>query len=151
MNNIFTIPNDKLDMHECPLVVIKCVDFRFRKSDQEFVERCLGFDNFDLFAWPGAAKDVLKNNGFKKSFIEYVISVSIGLHKVKKLLLLWHWDCGAYGGSKAFSSAEEEKAAYLKDIATVKDMLSKELPDDLEIITAFSKSGPQGLEYSIIE
>lgn len=151
MNEIFTIPNDKLNTHECPLVVIKCIDFRFRKTDQEFVERGLGFENFDLFAWPGAAKDVLKNNGFKTSFIESIISVCRGLHKVKKLLLLWHWDCGAYGGSKAFSSVAEEKAAYLKDINTVKDMLSKELPDDLEILMAYSKIGPQGLEYSVVE
>jgi hypothetical protein len=148
---IFTIPNDNLDKHECPLAVIKCVDFRFRKTDQEFVERGLGFEDFDLYAWPGAAKDVLKNNGFKTSFIEYVVSVSRGLHKVKKLLLLWHWDCGGYGGSKNFVSAEEEENIYIKDMNTVRDMLAKELPDDLEIIMAYSKAGPQGLEYKLVE
>ena len=147
----FTVPNDKLDMHECPLAVIKCVDFRFRRTDQEFVERGLGFEDFDLFAWPGAAKDVLKDNGFKKSFIEYVVSVSRGLHGIKKLLLLWHWDCGGYGGSKNFPSADEEENTYLRDMHRVKDMLAKELPDDLEIIMAYSKRGPQGLEYKVVE
>lgn len=147
----FTVPNDKLDKHECPLAVIKCVDFRFRDSDQEFIETHLGFEDFDLFAWPAAAKDVLKNNGFKTSFVEHIVSVSRGLHKVKKLLLLWHWDCGGYGGSKNFPSADEEETAYLRDIHTVRDMLAKELPDDLEIIMAYSKRSPQGLEYQVVE
>ena len=147
----FTIPNDNLDKHECPLAVIKCIDFRFRNSDQEFIEKGLGFKDFDLFAWPGSAKDVLKNNGFKTSFIDKVISVSKNKHSIKKLLLLWHWDCGAYGGSKGFASADEEEKTYLKDIQTVKDMLVSELPEDLEIIMAYCKPAPQGLEYIIVE
>jgi len=131
--------------------VIKCIDFRFRESDQEFIEKGLGFKDFDLYAWPGSAKDVLKNNGFKTDFIDKLVSVSKNLHSVKKLLLLWHWDCGAYGGSKSFSSVEEEESTYLKDIRTVRDMMVSELPDDLEIIMAYSKRMPQGLEYIILE
>lgn len=147
----FVVPNDNLTKHECPLAVIKCVDFRFRSSDQEFVERGLGFADFDLYAWPGSAKEVLLNNGFKKSFIEKIVKVSIGLHHVKKLLLLWHWDCGGYGGSQNFKSASEEEAAYQKDLRAVKDILAQELPQDLEIILAYSKTGPQGLEYIVLE
>lgn len=147
----FTVPNDKLEKCECPLAVIKCADFRFRRSDQEFVERGLGFEDFDLYSWPGSAKDVLKNNGFKTSFADYIVSVSRGLHNIRKLLLLWHWDCSGYGGSKAFSSASEEEATYIRDMNTVREMLKKELPEDLEIIMAFSKASPQGLEYSIVE
>lgn len=147
----FTVPNDNLNKHECPLAVIKCVDFRFRSSDLEFVERHLGFADFDLYSWPGAAKEVLLNNGFKKSFIEKIVKVSIGLHHVKKLLLLWHWDCGGYGGSQNFKNAGEEESAYQKDLQAVKDILASELPADLEIILAYSKPGPQGLEYIVLE
>lgn len=147
----FVVPNDKLEKHECPLAIIKCVDFRFRKSDQEFVERGLGFEDFDLYAWPGSAKDVLKNNGFKTSFIEKIVAVSKNLHNAKKLLLLWHWDCGAYGGSKNFKSPEEEEEQYKKDLDTVKQMLVAELPDDIEIMTAYSKIAPHGLEYILVE
>lgn len=145
----FIVPNENLAKHECPLAVIKCVDFRFRESDQEFVEQGLGFDNFDLYSWPGAAKDVLKNNGFKTDFIEKIVTVSKNMHSIKKLLLLWHW--GGYGGSKGFDSPEEEEERYKKDMTTVKDMLTKELPEDIEIIMAYSKIVPQGLEYKTIE
>ena len=147
----FTVPNENLNKHECPLAIIKCVDFRFRESDQEYVVKGLGYKDFDLYAWPGSAKDVLKNNGFKISFIEKIVAVSKNLHNVKKLLLLWHWDCGAYGGSKNFKSPELEEEQYKKDLATVKNMLLSELPNDLEIIMAYSKAVPQGLEYILVE
>jgi len=147
----FIIPNDKLKKHKCPLAVIKCVDFRFRVSDQEFVEKELGFEDFDLYSWPGSAKEVIKNNGFKTAFVEKIVSVSRNLHEVEKLLLLWHWDCGGYGGSKNFPSPEKEEEAYKKDLLAVKEILIKELPEEIEIIMAYSKSHPQGLEYIVVE
>ena len=147
----FTVPNDNLDKHECPLAVIKCVDFRFRESDQEFIAKGLGFKDFDLYAWPGSAKDVLKNNGFKMDFIDKLVSISKNIHGVKKLLLLWQWDSAVYGGSKKFVSSEAEEEQYKKDLQTVKNMLAKDLPDDLEIIMAYSRPVPQGLEYITLE
>lgn len=147
----FTVPNDKLGKHECPLAVIKCVDFRFRESDQEFVVKGLGFEDFDLYAWPGSAKDVLKNNGFKVSFVEKIVAISKNLHNVKKLLLLWNWDSDVYGGSKNFLDSGVEEQTYIKDLQTVREMLLKELPDDLEIIMAYSKLVPQGLDYIVLE
>ena len=147
----FVVPNDNLDKHECSLAIIKCVDFRFRESDQEFVVKGLGFADFDIYSWPGVAKAVLRLNGFKRELVENLVSVSRGLHNIKKLLLLWHWDCGGYGGSKAFASSQEEEDVYRKDLQAVKDILAKELPADLEIIMAYSKVVPQGLEYQTIE
>ncbi|PWB38483.1 MAG: hypothetical protein C3F02_03965 [Parcubacteria group bacterium] len=149
MNKI--VPNDNLSKHDCPLAVIKCVDFRFREADQEFIASGLGFKDFDLYAWPGAGKEILNGNGFKKTFVEKIVNVSINLHHIKKLLLLWHHDCGAYGGSKNFASAVAEEETYQKDLRAAKDMLAAELPAELEIIMAYSKTAPQGLEYVVIE
>mgnify|MGYP000058196198 FL=1 len=50
-----------------------------------------------------------------------------------------------------FASLEEEQDTYEKDLRTVKDMLAPEIPEDLEIIMAYSKATPQGLEYKTIE
>ena len=147
----FTIPNDNLEKKECPLALIRCVDFRFRESDQEFVEKGLGYKDFDLYSWPGSAKDVLKNNGFKLSFIEKIVAVSKNFHGIKKILLLWNWDSQAYGGSQNFKSAQEEEDRYKQDLLSIKEILAKELPDDLEIIIAYSKSVPQALEYIVLE
>ena len=133
----FVVPSEDLSNKECPLAVIKCVDFRFRKSDQEFVEEGLGFKDFDMYAWPGSAKEVLKDNGFKKSLVEKVVAVSKNLHNVKKVLLLWHCD-----------NSEE---SCQKNLQTAKDLLTKDLPADMEIILAYSKISPQGLEYIVLE
>lgn len=147
----YIIPNDNLDQHECPLAVIKCVDWRFRESDQQFVEEVLGFSHFDLYAWPGSAKEVNNGNGFKKSLVEKILQVSKNLHQIKKLLLLWHHDCGAYGGVKNFASVAEEEQIYQKDLRAVRELLAKELPQDLEIMMAYSRPAPQGLEYVILD
>lgn len=147
----YIVPNVDLDAHECPLAVIRCVDWRFRESDQEYVVKGLGYRHFDLYCWPGSAKEVLKNNGFKTALVEKIISVSRNLHSIKKFLLLWHWDCGGYGGSAAFESAEAEEEQYQRDLRTVRDILAKELPEDLEIIMAYSKAVPEGLKYSVLE
>ena len=147
----YIIPNDNLHQHECPLAVIKCVDWRFRQSDQEFIEKGLGFAHFDLYAWPGSGKEIINGNGFKKTFVDKIVQVSKNLHQIKKILLLWHHDCGAYGGFKAFASAGAEEEQYQKDLRAAKDMLAAELPIELEIIMAYSQPGPQGLEYIVLE
>ena len=136
----FVVPNDNLNQKECPLAVIKCSDWRFRESDQEFVTKGLGYTDFDLYSWPEAAQGVLRQNGFKKELVEKLVSISRGLHKIKKLLLLWHEDCDT-----------EETIDYAKELQAVKEILAKELPEDLEIIMAYSKANPQGLEYQVIE
>ena len=66
------------------------------------------------------------------------------------MLLLWHWDCESYNGSSNFANANEEEGVYIKDLQTVKEMLVKDVPQDLEIIMAYSKPAPQGLEYIVL-
>ncbi|MCR4280529.1 MAG: hypothetical protein NUV82_03845 [Candidatus Komeilibacteria bacterium] len=137
-------------MHHCDLAVIKCIDFRFRESDQEFIRSTFSTEDFDMFAWPGAAKQSLDSSIWKNDFIAKVKNVCIGLHGVRKLVLLWHWDCGGYGGSKAFASESAEESKYRSDLQTVKDSLVKHLPD-LEIEMAYSKAiAEDELEYTLI-
>ena len=146
----FIVKVDSLGDHGCDFTVIKCIDPRFRKPDQQFIENGLGIEHFALYSWPGAAKNILKNKNFREELLNNLKSVSIDLHNIKKLLLLWHWDCGAYGGSKKFSSDDEEETLYRDDMQTVKSRLVEELPAYIEIIMAYSKKTKQGLEYIIV-
>lgn len=135
----FVIPSDHLDKQDCPLVVLKCSDWRFRIADQEFVEKGLGYKDFDLFSWPDGGKEILKQNGFKTAVVEKIISFSRGKHNIKKLLLIWHIE----------DLAEEQK--LVQDLQAAKEILAKELPTDLEIILTYSKNTPHGLEYVTLE
>lgn len=132
----------------CPAAVLRCIDWRWREADQEFITKELGFANFDLYSWPGGGKEILQDNGFKKAFVEHVVSISRNLHKIKKLVILWHWECDK-DKINLSPSAKEEKCQA--DLAKVQDLLQPELPEDLEIILAYSKITPQGLEYVVVE
>jgi len=133
----FISPNEVSDEDSCPLLVISDADWHLRKSDQEFVERGLGYAEFDFYSWPNTVKGILRQNGFKKELLDKIVSVSRGLHNIKKLLLLSH--------------ISDEQAEAIKELQTAKDILVKELPADLEIILAYSKATPHGLEYIILE
>lgn len=74
---------------DCTAVVISCIDYRF----QEFIEQWLSkehLDNhFDRVAVAGGVFDfytILKQ-----------IEIAHSLHHVKKVVLINHEDCGAYG------------------------------------------------------
>lgn len=132
----FVSPNELIKQEDCPLLVLSDADFRFRKSDQEFIEKGLGYADFDFYSWSGIVKGILRQNGFKKELVDKIISVSRGLHNIKKIILLAH---------------QEDQSDITKDLQTAKDILAKELPNDLEIILAYSKNTPHGLEYIIVE
>ncbi len=132
----------------CPAAVLRCVDWRWRNSDQEFVTKELGFANFDLYSWPGGGREILKDNGFKKEFIEYLVTISRNLHGIKKLVLLWQLDCDQ---EKTVGSLADRETKCRQDLQKARELLITSLPEGLEIILAYSKITPQGLEYTIIE
>lgn len=148
----FIYPVEDFNQYHCPLAVVKCTDFRFRVADQTFVEEHLGFKHFDLFVWPGSARQIISDAVFRKALIEKIVSISIELHGIKRLLLLWHWDCGVYGGSRAFDSPEEEEERYRRDLLSTREILQL-IPEfqKVDIILAYSKMDSQGLEYIIVE
>ena len=133
----FISPNEVSDEASCPLLVISDADWRLRKSDQEFVERGLGYAEFDFYSWPNTVKGILRQNGFKKELLDKIVSVARSLHEIKKLILLIH--------------ITEDQTEAIKDLRTAKAILAKDLPADLEIILAYSKATPHGLEYIILD
>jgi len=135
----FSTKND----HHVELAVLACIDPRFREFDQQAIEEGLGVKNFDLFRWPGVTKPLLNSQDFFELFCQAITKVSIGLHHIKKLMLLCHWDCGGYGGSCAFGSCQEEEAKYQVDLLAAKESLQKRFPE-LELAMAYSKLGADG-------
>ncbi|MFH0873994.1 MAG: carbonic anhydrase [Candidatus Komeilibacteria bacterium] len=138
-----------LDRHHCDLAVLKCIDFRFREADQKFIQETFGVRDFDLITWPGAAKAIVTDELMREQTVNVLKNVCIGLHGIKKLVILNHWDCGGYGGSKAFASAEVEADTYNKDLIQAKQLLETHLAG-VEIILAFSRSSDSGLNYQVL-
>lgn len=78
---------------------VTCIDYRFVAKDVTWLTTELGlaFDNYDIVALAGASLAAIKTAvpqttaGFWDQ-----IKIAIGLHHIKKVILLDHMDCGAY-------------------------------------------------------
>lgn len=125
------------DVHTCEAVVLSCIDFRFWKKTVQFVEQEMGVESFDFPSLPGAAKAINESNG--SDLAMSCISVPVKLHHVKKIIIVNHQDCGAYGGSAKFAGDETaEQKFHEEQLKLAKEKISANYPDQ-EIILVYAK------------
>ncbi len=120
------------DTHCCKFALIQCIDFRFRAATEEFATKLFGTPDFDLYSWPGAAKKLADDATREAALAD--IRVCAELHHGEKLVIVSHMDCGAYGGSKAFSDIEEEIKKMTADLHKARDIVREAHPT-LEVET----------------
>lgn len=117
-------------MHQCEPVVIHCIDFRLRKGLTAYLTSRFP-EGYDLISVAGAVQG-LNNDGAERDFMLKQLQISVRLHSPKTILLIQHEDCGAYGGSKAFSSFEEEQAAHRAEIDKAETLLKESFSQAIE-------------------
>ena len=102
-------------------VAIWCFDARFKPTLTCYTN---GLGEYDLISIAGGAK-VLASPTLEsdRDFILGQIQTSINLHHTKEVVLMNHFDCGAYGGSKAFKTRDEEKAVLVADLEKARKYL----------------------------
>jgi carbonic anhydrase len=90
--------------HITDAIVVHCIDFRFQKYLDPWLQERFGHDNYDRVSLAGAVYDF--------DSVERQIEISDRLHKIKKVILINHEDCGAYGaeGNYERHQADLEKA-----------------------------------------
>lgn len=89
-------------------VIIWCFDNRFWPAFEQFIKE-QGYKNFDPVFCAGGAKNLGDPADPKDlDFVLKQIELSVKLHHTPKVVLMTHEDCGAFGGSKAFSGHEAE-------------------------------------------
>ena len=110
--------------------VVWCFDDRFYKLLKAFGKQ-EGFAHIDLVKIAGGAKALASAVGASpdRDFVLNQIKTSARLHGTKRVVLMLHRDCGAYGGSKSFADADAEKAELVKQLHQAQDLVKKELPD----------------------
>ena len=150
MNFIIQRSEMPFDQHACPLVVIRCIDFRFRDADQRYVTESLGVANFDMIGLPAPAKQFLQDSSTREYLANVIETVCIGKHRVSSVLILGHWDCGGYGGSKAFASAEAEEIQYIADLRSARSYLIERFQTH-KISIAYSRMDSDKLTYHRID
>jgi len=78
-----------MNNHTCETIIVTCIDFRFQEYINKWIAENFAPKTFDRVALAGGVFD-----------LEYVlkqIEVSHRLHHIKKVALINHEDCGAYG------------------------------------------------------
>ncbi len=121
-------------MHNCNLLVVSCIDFRFQEHLRNFLEKDYK-GNYDLVCLAGSAKNFISGGEADKETILKQVKISENLHHIKKVFLINHQNCGAYGSS-IVSGSREEKEIHRKDLISAKEEIKKFFPD-LEVLLYF--------------
>ena len=99
--------------HTCDAVVITCIDFRFQLFIDYWIRKNVGDVNYDRVALGGGVYDfyaILKQ-----------VEISDKLHHIKKVILMNHEDCGAYGAAGIY-------ARHKNDLTQAKKTIEKLYP-----------------------
>jgi carbonic anhydrase len=130
--------------HHCKALLVQCMDFRLMKGIRTFLDQNGLTGDCDIVSVAGAVKGIADTSAPSDTeFVLKQIGLSHELHAIKHLILMNHLDCGAYGGSAAFASPEEERAKHLADLRRSRDILKQKYPE-LEIKLVIAKIDGEG-------
>ena len=91
----FDSPRDK---YHCDAAIVWCFDNRFQLGFSKFLKR-RGIVNSDPIKIAGGAKSLASpERETDREFVVEQIRKSTRLHGTKRVILMLHSDCGAYGG-----------------------------------------------------
>ena len=107
--------------HITEAIVVTCIDFRFQKYITGWLKKNLGDHKYNRVAMAGAIFD------FKTILNQ--IDISNRLHHIKKVFLINHEDCGAYGKLGTYER-------HQKDLRLAKAKIQKKYPH-LEVKTYY--------------
>ena len=137
------VSNALLEAHECETLVLTCMDFRFREATQQFVKEGLGVQQFDgPISIPGVCKGIAEANGIVTDFTKFVIETAIKVHHIKKVLIIHHAQCGAYGISNEDVEFQKQTEDEKKGDAILGDLYP-----DLSFQIFFARKGDGEVIY----
>ena len=94
----FDAPRDK---YRCDAAIVWCFDNRFETGFRKYLKR-IGVLNYDPIKIAGGAKSLASpEHETDREFVLEQIRKSMRLHGTRRVILMLHSDCGAYGGLAA--------------------------------------------------
>ncbi len=112
-------------------MVLSCIDPRFQSKVHNFLKRRKLKDKYSSFTIAGAAIGVTHSSfkKWQKTFLEN-LSTSIQLHKINRLIVVNHKDCGVakfINGKKKFNEIHENEI-HGDSFKKLKKILDKRFP-----------------------
>lgn len=123
----FDAPRDK---YHCDAAIVWCFDNRFELGFRKFLKR-IGVMNSDPIKIAGGAKCLASpEHESDREFVLEQLRKSIGLHGTKRVILMLHSDCGAYGGlAGGFGGdVERERAFHRAELRRAAEYLARTIP-----------------------
>lgn len=123
----FDAPREK---YQCDAAILWCFDNRFDLGFRKFLKRS-GVVNSDPIKVAGGAKCLASpEHETDREFVLEQIRKSIRLHGTKRVILMVHSDCGAYGGlAGGFGGdAQAEAAHHGRELARAANNLLQAIP-----------------------
>ena len=126
-------------------MVLSCIDPRFQHLVHNLLKKKRLIGKYSAFTIAGSAIGVThkKFKQWHKTFYDN-LETSIQLHKIEKLIVINHKDCGAAkiaNGKKEFNPANEKKI-HKKSFSIIKKQIQKRFPKlkiELNLISLDSK------------
>lgn len=102
------------ETYQCDAAIVWCFDNRFELGFRKFLKH-IGVVNSDPIKIAGGAKCLALPDGeTDREFVLEQIRISMRLHGTKRVILMVHSDCGAYGGLAAFGGNAVAEAEHHK-------------------------------------
>lgn len=126
-----------------PGVLVNCIDPRFTEAALKITRHLAGGHVVVPRSRPGATLRHCHSCPITWELIGDIAEISIPHHGALNLYIAHHADCLAYGGSKAFSSEEEERATHVLDMRASKKLFTKEVLAHAEMLVQYGDITPQ--------
>ena len=112
---------------DCDTLVFTCIDYRFAAENQNFLNETLKLkNNYDHVSIPGSIYNLV--NYESRELVLSKFSQSVKLHLINRVIIINHFDCGAYGGSASFGSEIAEHETHIVDLRKARALLMEKYP-----------------------
>lgn len=107
--------------HKAESIVVTCIDYRLQEDLNKWILEKFPPKTFDRVAFAGGVKNL--------EIIMGQIDIAVRLHHIKKVVLINHEDCGAYGKESVLEK-------HTQDLKEAKNKILQKY-QDLEVETYY--------------
>ena len=122
----FDAPRER---YVCDAAIIWCFDNRFELGFRKFLQR-LGVIYWDAIKIAGGTKCLASpDRDSDRDFVLDQIRISMRLHQTRRVILMQHSDCGAYGGLDAFGNDRAaERQNHVAELRKAAKVITDAIP-----------------------
>lgn len=125
--------NPNRGVHRCESLLVRCMDFRFLEKLEEMLDKLFakegGFGKHDSPGpCGGGSLSIIDREARKQTF--KAIDIACKKHEIKRIIIVDHIDCSAWGGSVRFHNhLETERAFHIDKLRESARILESEYPN----------------------